>query len=147
VNPNHWLMLHSSTQFKTWAGYAFENVCLNHIHQIAKALGFSGIIYSFSSWTYRPTNNKGKGVQVDLLIERSDNCINLCEIKFYNRQFTVTKDYSEKLIYKKEKFMEVTNTRKTVFTTLITSFGAKENTWYLEAVNNQLTLNDLFTPL
>ena len=83
----------------------------------------------------------------DLLIERSDNCINLCEIKFSNRQFTVTRDYSEKLLYKKEKFMEVTNTRKTVFTTLITSFGAKENAWYLEAVNNQLTLNDLFIPL
>jgi hypothetical protein len=147
VNPNHWMMLHSSTQFKTWAGYSFENVCLNHIHQIAKALGISGIIYSFSSWTYRPKNKNDKGVQIDLLIERSDNCINLCEIKFYDRQFTVTKEYSEKLIYKKEKFMEATNTRKTVFITLITSFGAKENAWYLEAVNNQLTLNDLFIPL
>jgi hypothetical protein len=71
----------------------------------------------------------------------------LCEIKFSDRQFTVTKGYSEKLLYKKEKFMEVTNTRKSVFITLITSFGAKENVWYLEAVNNQLTLNDLFIPL
>jgi hypothetical protein len=147
VNPNHWMMLHSSPQFKTWAGYSFENVCLNHIHQIAKALGFSGIIYSFSSWTYRPKNKNDKGAQIDLLIERSDNCINLCEIKFYNQLFTVTKEYSEKLTYKKEKFMEITQTRKTVFVTLITSYGAKENSFYLEAVNNQLTLNDLFTPL
>jgi AAA+ ATPase superfamily predicted ATPase len=147
VNPNHWMMLHNSTQFKSWAVYAFENVCLNHIHQIAKALGISGIIYSYSSWSSRPKSKNDKGVQIDLLIERSDNCINLCEIKFYSRQFTVTKEYAEKLIYKKEKFMGITDTRKTVFTTLITSFGAIENTWYHESVNNQLTINDLFAPL
>jgi AAA+ ATPase superfamily predicted ATPase len=147
VNPNHWMMLHNSTQFKTWAGYAFENVCLNHIQQIAKALGFSGIIYSFSSWSYKPKDRSDKGVQIDLLIERSDNCINLCEIKFYDGKFTVTKEYSEKLLYKKEKFIEVTKTKKTVFTTLITSFGAKENSWYLESVTNQLSMNDLFIPI
>ncbi len=144
VNPNHWMMLHNTTQFKTWAGYAFENVCLNHIPQIAKALGFSGIIHSFSSWNYKPKDKNDKGVQIDLFMERSDNCINLCEIKFHDRQFTVTKEYSEKLLYKKDKFIEVTKTRKTVFITLITSFGAKENSWYHEAVNNQLSMNDLF---
>jgi hypothetical protein len=147
VNANHWMMLHNSPQFKIWAGYAFENVCLNHIQQIAKALGFSGIIYSFSSWRYKPKAQNDKGVQIDILIERSDNCINLCEIKFYDGKFTVTKEYAEKLLYKKQKFIEVTKTRKTVFTTLITSFGAKENSWFLEAVNNQLSVNDLFIPL
>ncbi len=147
VNANHWMMLHNSPQFKIWAGYAFENVCLNHIQQIAKALGFSGIIYSFSSWRYKPKAQNDKGLQIDILIERSDNCINLCEIKFYDGKFTVTKEYSEKLLYKKQKFIEVTKTRKTVFTTLITSFGAKENSWFLEAVNNQLSVNDLFIPL
>jgi hypothetical protein len=134
-------------QFKIWAGYAFENVCLNHIQQIAKALGFSGIIYSFSSWRYKPKAQNDKGVQIDILIERSDNCINLCEIKFFDGKFTVTKEYSEKLLYKKQKFIEVTKTRKTVFTTLITIYGSKENSWYLEAVNNQLSVDDLFIPL
>jgi hypothetical protein len=147
VNPNYWMMLHNSTRFKSWAGYAFENVCLNHIHQIAKSLGFSGIIYSFSSWSYKSKVRNEKGVQIDLLIDRSDNCINLCEIKFQNGKFSVSKEYAEKLLYKKEKFMEITNTRKTVFTTLITSFGAKENPRYLQAVNNQLSMNDLFISL
>jgi hypothetical protein len=147
VNPNYWMMLHNSTRFKSWAGYAFENVCLNHIHQIAKSLGFSGIIYSFSSWSYKSKVRNEKGVQIDLLIDRSDNCINLCEIKFHNGKFSVSKEYAEKLLYKKEKFMEITNTRKTVFTTLITSFGAKENPRYLQAVNNQLSMNDLFISL
>ena len=147
VNENHWMMLHNSPQFKIWAGYAFENICLNHIQQIAKALGISGIIYSYSSWRYQPKAKRDKGVQIDILIERSDNCINLCEIKFYEGKFAVTKEYSEKLLYKKQKFIEATKTKKTVFTTLITSFGAKENSWFLEAVNNQLSVNDLFIPL
>jgi uncharacterized protein len=147
VNPNYWMMLHNSTRYKSWTGYAFENVCLNHIHQIAKSLGISGIIYSFSAWRYKPKTRNEKGVQIDLLIERSDNCINLCEIKFYDGKFTVSKEYAEKLLYKKEKFFEINQTRKSVFTTLITSFGAKENPRYFEAVNNQLTIDDLFVPL
>jgi hypothetical protein len=141
------MMLHSSNRYKSWTGYAYENVCLNHIHQIAKSLGISGIIYSFSAWRHKPKTRNEKGVQIDLLIERSDNCINLCEIKFYDGKFTVSKEYAEKLLYKKEKFMEITKTRKTVFTTLITSFGAQENPRYFEAVNNQITMNDLFVPL
>jgi len=141
------MMLHNSGRWKTWAGYAFETVCQNHIQQIAKSLGISGIIYSFSSWRYRPETPENKGAQIDILIDRSDNCINLCEIKFHDGEFIVTREYSKKLLYKKRKFIEVTKTRKTVFVTLITSYGAKENTWYTQAVNNQLTLDDLFIPL
>ena len=147
VNPNYWMMLHNSGRWKTWSGYAFETICQNHIRQITKSLGISGIIYSFSSWRHRSKTPEDKGVQIDILIDRSDNCINLCEIKFHDGEFIVNREYSKKLLYKRHKFIEATKTRKTVFITLITSYGAKENTWYTQAVNNQLTMEDLFVPL
>jgi len=147
VNPNYWMLFHHSGRWKTWSGYAFETICQNHIRQITKSLGISGIIYSFSSWRHRSKTPEDKGVQIDILIDRSDNCINLCEIKFHDGEFIVNREYSKKLLYKRHKFIETTKTRKTVFITLITSYGAKENTWYTQAVNNQLTMEDLFVPL
>ncbi|MFC1586215.1 hypothetical protein ACFL5V_11775 [Fibrobacterota bacterium] len=142
--PDLWLMLQNSASWKSWSGYAFESLCHNHIHQIASALGISGIIHSWSSWRYVPQRGKEDGVQIDMVIDRSDNCINLCELKFHSGPFTVTKAYAAKLLYKKEKFIEVTGTKKTVFLTLITGSGAKENMHFHHAVNNQLRLEDLF---
>lgn len=144
--PDLWLIRLNSASWRSWSGYAFESLCYNHIHQIATALGISGIIHSWSSWT-APQNGKEEGVQIDMVIDRSDNCINLCEIKFHTGIFTVTKAYAAKLLYKKQKFLEVTGTRKTVFVTLITGYGAKENMHYLDVVNNQLKLEDLFSPV
>ncbi len=147
VNPNYWMMLQNSGAWRSWAGYAFETVCQNHMRQIAKSLGISGIIHSFASWYHKPLTPEDKGAQIDILIDRADNCINLCEIKFHEGGFTVSREYSKQLLYKKQKFLEVTNSRKTVFITLITSYGAKENSWYTQTVNNQLTMDDLFEPL
>ncbi len=107
-------------------------------------MGIGGIIFSYSSWKYKTDDKGEKGVQIDLIIDRPDNCINLCEIKFYNDEFIVSKEYSKILQYKKQKFQEITKIRKTVFVTLITSFRTKENSYYHEVVNNQLTINDLF---
>ena len=147
VNPNYWTILQNSSAWRAWSGYAFESICQNHIQQIAKALGISGIIYSSSSWHFNPKEGDEKGTQIDLLIDRSDNCINLCELKFYNGGFVISKDYAEKLLYKKRKFIEVTESKKTVFITMITSEGTIENQFYHEVVNNQLTIDDLFVPL
>ncbi len=147
LNPNFWMMMQRSPSWKTWAGYAFETVCQNHICQIANALGISGMIYSYASWSYKAETKADKGVQVDLIIDRSDNCINLCEIKFHESKFTITKKTAEELIYKREKFIEVTQTRKTVFITLLTSFGVKENELYHEVVDNQLSMDDLFAKI
>lgn len=116
---------------------------MNHVQHIAKALGISGIIYSCSSWFHRPTDKDDQGVQIDLLIDRADNCINLCELKFHNDQFTISKEYAKKLKYKKQKFIEKTQTKKTVFITMITFYGTKENDSYRELINNQITISDL----
>lgn len=144
VKSDYFLMLQNTPTWKSWSGYAFETICQNHIQEIADALGIGGIIFSYSSWNYKAEKSGEKGVQIDLIIDRPDNCINLCEIKFYNDEFVVSKEYSKKLYYKKQKFKEITKTRKTVFVTLITSYGVRENAQYHEVVNNQLTMDELF---
>jgi len=143
LHPDYWLILQNSGKYKSWSGYAFETLCINHIDHIARALGISGIIYSYSSWYHRPANKSDKGVQIDLLIDRADNCINLCELKFHSSQFTISKEYAGKLIYKKQKFIEQTRTNKTIFITMVTFYGTKENDYYREIVNNQITIKNL----
>jgi len=143
VKPDYWPILQNSGKYKTWSGYAFETLCINHVDFIASALGISGIIYSCSSWSHRPTNTDDKGTQIDLLIDRADNCINLCELKFYNGQFTISKEYANKLTEKKQKFIEQTKTNKTIFITMITFYGTKENYYYREVVNNQISIINL----
>jgi hypothetical protein len=143
-DPKLWLMLQNTQQWKSWAGFAFESLCKKHIRQIAAALGIGGIFYSVSTWEHKSKDKSGKGTAIDLLIDRADNCINLCEIKFHSDEFVITKDYAEKLLEKKNIFIRETNTKKTVFITMISSYGVKENSHYNEVVTNQLTLDVLF---
>ena len=126
INDNYWLILQNSRKYASWSGHAFETLCMNHVDYIAKALGFNGILYSYASWYYSPTDKTDSGSQIDILIDRSDNCINLCELKFYNGLFTISKEYAKKLEHKKQKFVEITKTKKTVFITMVTFFGTKE---------------------
>ena len=107
-DPNYWLKQKSSASWSAWSGYAFEAVCLKHILQIKKALGINGIITYQTGW--RASTNS-KGAEIDLLIERADGCINLCEIKFSRGLFTVTKSYAESLRRKKLKFIEETKVK------------------------------------
>ena len=102
-------------------------------------------MYSYSSWSNYTRNENQKKVQIDLVVDRSDDCINLCEIKFHNQEFVISPDYADNLLHKKQMFVEATKTKKTVFLTMITCFGTKENSQYLETIDNQLTINDLFS--
>ncbi len=139
----HWITLLNSQAYISWSGFSFESVCYNHIDNIAKALEISGILYTYSSWSYKAISKSERGVQIDLLIDRPDNIINLFEIKYSKSEFVITKEYAEKLLYKKEKFIEVTKTKKTIFITMITPYGIKNNQ-YKNIVNNELIIKDLF---
>ena len=144
IDKDYWLKKQHSRAYSAWAGHAFETICLKHIRKIKAALGITAVSTTESSWLYKPTTKEQKGAQIDLVIDRTDNCINLCEIKYYNKEFTVSKQYADELTDKKHIFLETTNTKKTLFTTLITTYGAVKNTNYLTAVDNQLTIDDLF---
>ena len=144
IDQDYWLKQHNTAKYAVWSGYSFENVCCKHVVQIKRALGLAAVSTRESSWVYRSNNDHDKGAQIDLLIDRADNCINLCEIKFYNKKFITDKQYADNLISRKNIFIDKSQTKKSVFTTLITTYGAEENQHYLRAVDNQLTMNELF---
>lgn len=138
-----WKRLSQTARYTSWAGYAFESLCLKHVLQIKKALEIGGIYSETSSFTVTG-NEEQSGTQIDLLIDRNDEVINLCEIKFYKDKFLINKAYAEKLRTKKQVFTTVTKTKKQVFITLITSFGLLPNKHSLGLVDNSLTLEVLF---
>ena len=116
---------------------------MKHIEQIKKALEIGGIYSESSSFSYTG-NEYLPGVQIDLLIDRNDQVINLCEMKFQQREFSVTKDYAEQLRKKISVFSEISKTKKQIFLTLITTFGTIENKHSLGLIDNDLTMDVLF---
>jgi len=138
---NIWQNIFNQNSYKIWSGFSFETVCMKHIKQLKKGLGISGIQANTGSWIER--NNK-QGAQIDLLIDRADNVINLCEIKFYNSEFKISKSYADALSSKVNVFKEKTKTTKNIFTTIITTYGISKNKYSLQHIQNELTMNDLF---
>ncbi len=140
-----WQLLSAKSTFTAWSGYAFENICMMHISQIKKALGISGIYSTTSSWMFRG-NDALPGAQIDMIIDRADQTINLCEAKFTRENFAVTKSYAAQLRMKKSVFSQATQTKKTIFTTLLTTFPALRNQHYLGEVDSEITMDKLFEP-
>lgn len=138
-----WTSLHQSQQYKIWTGYAFENICQRHMAEIKNALGISGIYTEHYSFSSKADETSEKGFQIDLIIDRKDDSINLCECKFYNAEYKMTKEYASKLRTRKQEFIENTKTKKTVFNTLITNYGAVRNEHFLDVIDVHLSVDDL----
>ncbi len=141
-----WIKLSETQTYKVWSGYAFENICLKHTAQIKKALGISGI-YSQASNYYKKGTKTENGIQIDLLIDRNDKVINLCELKFYNNVWTLTRKDREAILEKITLFKSLTKTKKQVFFSTISTFGIKQNEYSLGCVDNALALDILFEKL
>lgn len=138
-----WEQLSNQSTYTAWSGYAFENICMQHIEQIKTALGISGIFSNTSSWKSKG-NDLLPGTQIDMLIDRADQVINLCEAKFTKDNFTITNNYSAQLKLKKSIFRQVTQTKKAIFTTLLTTYPAIQNKYYLEEIENEISMEKLF---
>lgn len=137
-----WQALSQTQKFKSWSGYAFESICLKHISQIKDALKIGGVYTEPSSFIFKG-NETYEGIQIDLLLDRNDQIINLCEIKFYAESFILTKSYAEQLRNKSRVFKAVSKTKKLIFLTMITTFGIKENQ-HSQLIDNSLTMDILF---
>lgn len=135
-DENHWQNMIDSPSRRTWSGYSFEQLCLQHIHQIKWKLGISGVQSDVCAW-------KDNGGQIDLVIDRRDQTINLCEMKFSQSEFEITKKYDEHLRQRMEKFRAATKTRKALHQTFVTTYGIKKN-MYSGNVQNEVRLDDLF---
>jgi hypothetical protein len=140
---NSWLNMSNKPVYKIWSGYAFENLCFKHSFQIKKALGIHGIISNEYSW-FLKGDTQNTGTQIDFIIDRDDNCMNILELKFHNAEFEIKKEYAKQLSEKINIFKEKTKTKKNIFLTLLTANGAKKNEHYLSIVTNQIALEDLF---
>lgn len=143
TDADYWLKCQASQSWLSWAGYAFENVCLKHIGKIKEAIGITGVSSVDTQWSFRGDKSL-PGVQIDLLIDRADNCINLCEMRFSNDTYVLSKKDKEALERKERVFRRETETNKTIFVTMITPYGVVENEHYLGTVQKQVTMNELF---
>ena len=127
-----------------WLGFAFERLCLLHIDQIKRALGISGVRTSVSTWRHRADSEYPKGAQIDLIIDRRDDIINLCEMKFCQGKFLIAKKYDDELLSKRQVFKAVTGTKKAVHLTMVTTEGVERNAYWND-VQSEVTLDDLFS--
>lgn len=144
-NGSFWLAQIDTHVHSAWRGLAFENLCLLHIRQIKQALGVAGIITTEHSWFVK--NSEGqKGAQIDLLIDRADGRINICEMKFSDEPYELTENDYQALLNKKNRFKQSIDNEKAVHIVMVTNKGIKHNK-YSDIVHNSITLDHLFLPL
>jgi len=124
---------------RAWAGYTFEQVCKDHIEKIKDKLGIAGVLTERSSWF-----SKGdRGAQIDLVIDRRDRIIDLCEIKYCESEYAIDKDYDKDLRNKIETFRSETKTKKALHLVFITTYGLKHG-MYSGIAQSEVTADDLF---
>lgn len=129
---------------KAWEGLTFERLCKDHVKQIKHKLGILGVLSDESSWFVKTDDDKGiSGAQIDLLIDRRDHVVSLCEIKYSISEYDIDKTYEANLRNKISTFSKVTNCKKTIQLVMITTFGVKRNK-YSGLISTQVLLDDLF---
>ena len=143
-DEQYWLHHFQDRSVESWEGFTFEEVCLRHLPHIKRGLGISGMATEASSWRFVPgKNDTRKGAQVDLVISRADKMIHLCEMKFSATPYTIKKEYAERLIKRKQLFMEENNISRGVVLTFVTPYGLKEGL-HTSLVHSSLSAKELF---
>jgi len=142
ADPHFWTNYLSDPAHAAWCGYAFERLCMAHIEQIKQKLGISGVITNV--YAFRSSLQKG-GAQIDLVIDRKDGAINLCECKYTNKAYAITEKDAEDLERKRDVFLRETETKKAIHMTIITADGLAHNAFRNE-VQAEIVLDDLFAP-
>ena len=142
-DKHYWTGLVGNAKHRAWSGYAFEQVCMQHSEQIRKKLGISGVVTFSASWRSKKSE---PAAEIDLLIDRNDQIINLCEMKYSENEFIIDKKQDENLRNKKSAFISETKTRKAVHITMVTTYGVKRNE-YWGNIQSEVTMNDLFAEI
>ncbi len=146
-SKNYWDLKSRSPGFRAWAGYTFEGICLKHSRQIRSALGIADVAVETDTWRHVPKKNSKKdmGAQIDLLFDREDGVITLCEPKYTNGMFQADKKFARDLMRKMEIFEQRTRTKKELFIALVTTAGLKQNSWSEDLIHQVVTFKDLFS--
>ena len=148
ISDGYWSNVQQGPSWASWAGYSFEWFCEKHYSYLLKTLGISGITSTVSKWRFEGDKQQGlPGAEIDLLIDRADQVINVCELKFTKKPWIVDNKYSKQLQERLAIFTSVSKTRKAVVPILISASGALENVHLQESFPQHFTLDDLFSPL
>ncbi len=150
LEPGNWVEIQNTPAWHAWCGYAFEAICYKHLSAIRKKLKLSPTAVA-NGWRFNPhKTSHERGTQIDLLFDRRDDVITLCEIKYTKEPFVVSKDYTEKLCQKMTIFKEKTKTKKQLLLVLISANGLKSNVMIIQnnvlqnLISDVVTLDDLF---
>jgi uncharacterized protein len=143
LEKTSWQKLYSTTSWRAYSGFAFENICMQHITTIKKALGVSGIYTEQSSLIITDKNNKAVA-QIDLLLDRSDNIINIVECKFYNNAYSLTAKDAASIRNKMAALQSVKPVRKSISVVLLSSLGVQPNAASLAVLDQSFDMNCLF---
>ena len=147
TDEHFWTNQINTPVINAWQGLAFERVCLEHVAQIKNKLGISGVQTDVNSWYCKADLDKGiRGAQIDLLIVRKDQVINLCEMKYSNSEYIVTESVDSNIRNKIEDFRTVTKTKYAIYPTLVTTYGLVNNS-YSGNIQSVVTMDDLFTEI
>ncbi len=144
-DPSRWSHMVRDARRVSWEGLAFERVCLQHTAQIKAALGIAGVETHESAWRCGPGENGARGAQIDLVIQRADRVVNLCEMKFCSERFAIDAAYAENLREKIGAFKRATRTRDNCHLTFVTTYGLLRNA-HSAMVQSEITLDELFRP-
>lgn len=145
LNSGYWQELQNSAAWHSWAGYAFEAMVYKHLPQVRKKLSIPATAIA-NTWRYVPTKNADEGgAQIDLLFDRRDDTVTLCEIKYTAKPFVVDKKYAAQLLKKKEIFLKHTKIKKQIFITMIAAQGIKDNPYSDAIICDTATLEDMFS--
>lgn len=140
---NVWATRRGTPAWRAWSGYAFEAICLQHVSALKRALGIEAVETTETAWSHRAQGKDDQGAQIDLVIDRKDATMNLCEMKLSEAPFTVDKRCAAELRTKRDTFRRVTGTKKALLTTMITTFGIKDNAYSREVVDKTLDMDAL----
>lgn len=144
TDEHYWENQIDTSRINAWCGLAFERVCLLHIDQIKNALGVSGVLTDVSGWSCKKDVEKGiNGCQIDLLIVRRDQIINLCEMKYSKNDYTISEKTDRDIRNKINDFIALTKTKYVVHPTIVTTYGLTDNS-YAGNIQAVITADDLF---
>ncbi len=143
TDEHFWSVTIASPAQAVWRGLAFERLCLQHLPQIRRALGVGSVHVEAYGWVFRGNETYPKGVQIDLVLDRADNVVNICEMKYSANAFAIDKAYDEDLDRKTATFAGVTGIKKALHLTLVTTSGLLQNQ-YSSRVQSVVSLDELF---
>ena len=144
ADERYWSNQENTPARNAWCGIAFERVCLQHVGEMKRALGISGVLTDVSTWSCAADPERGvNGSQIDLLIDRRDQVINLCEMKYSTQEYSITKKVDASVRHKINDFRSVTGTKSAIHVTFVTPYGLAQNS-YAGNVQSEITADDFF---